>query len=116
MNPSDSVPTALAEIALTLRQESYDLQAADIETLREWALSHNEQDSTRFRTEITQNKWYWLGMGTIADISFHDRELNGRFIRAYYGLAVACESEGLGSIYSRDIFDIFGRWIRDGVV
>ncbi len=103
-------------MALLLRQEDFDAQAADIESLQESALSDDGREQAHFRSEITQNKWYWLGMGTIVDISFTNRELNGQFIRAYYDLAAACDASGLGSVYSRNVADIFGRWIRDGVV
>jgi hypothetical protein len=107
---------ALEKIAMILRQVDYATHAADIEVLREAALSNDPHDQSHFQSEITGNKWYWLGMGTIADISFSDRELNGRFKRAYYELATACDTHGFGSIYSRDVATVYGRWIRDGIV
>jgi hypothetical protein len=116
MKSSDPIPTALAEIASLLRLEDYDTQAADIEILREAAMSSDSERQQYFRSQITQNKWYWLGMGTIADICFHDRDLHRRFIKAYSGLASACEQAGLSSIYSRDVAGIFGEWIRKGVI
>jgi hypothetical protein len=113
---SDPIPTALAEIASLLRQEAYETQAAHIESLRKAAMSSDSDRQEHFRLQITQNKVYWLGMGTIADISFHDRDLNRRFCRAYVDLADACEQAGLSSIYSRKVADIFGEWIRKGAV
>ncbi len=112
MEASDPIPTVLAEIARLLRRENYEKQALDIERLREAALSSDPEQEAHFRAEITQNKWYWLGMGTIADIVFKDKELNRQFVHAYSDLANACESAGLGSIYSRDVRDVFGEWIR----
>jgi len=116
MKLSDPIPNALTEIASILRQQEYDQHAADIEALLNGAISGDRKEQARFCSEITGNKWYWGGMGTIADIQFKDRELNGRYMRAYYRLATACEEEGFESVYSRVIADIFGRWIRDGVV
>jgi hypothetical protein len=116
MQPTDAIPTALKIIAEILRQEDYAVHAVDIEALRDAALSNDPHDQYRFRSEITGNKWYWLGMGTIADISFSDRELNSRFKRAYYELAMACDANGFGSIYSRDVAIVYGRWIRDEIV
>ena len=116
MKSSDPIPTALAEIALLLRQEDYNTHATDIESLREAALSSDVERQQQFQSQITQNKWYWLGMGTIADICFHNRDLHRRFINAYYGLASACEQAGLSSIYSRTVADVFGEWIRKSLV
>lgn len=116
MQPTHAIATALEKIAKLLRQENYLKQAIDIEALRDLALSDDDQDQARFRSEIAENKWYWLGQSTIADISFTNRELDGRFKRAYYELAMACDANGLGSAYSRDVATIFGQWIRDGVV
>jgi hypothetical protein len=120
---TDPIPTQLAEIASLLRREDYYLssreicekQALDIDALRDAALSAESKQQAHFRVEITQNGWYWLGMGTIADIVFTNVERNSQFIRAYFALAIACESAGLGSIYSRNVKDIFGKWIRDGL-
>ncbi len=116
MKPSDPIPTALAEIASLLRQESHVTQAVDIEDLRQAALSPDAEAQPYFRSQITQNKWYWLGMGTIADICMRDRQLHRRFIRAYYDLAEACEQAGFASIHSRRVSEIFGDWIRKGLV
>jgi hypothetical protein len=116
MKLMDPIPAALTEIASILRQQEYCKQATDIEALLNGAISDDKKERARFRSEITQNKWYWGGMGTIADLSFVDREVDARFKRAYHRLATACESEGLGSIYCKSIADTFGRWIRDGVV
>jgi hypothetical protein len=116
MKPADAIPTALEKIAAILREEDYFAHAADIDALREAALSNDQRDQDHFRSEITRNKWYWLGMGTIADISFSDRELNSRFKRAYHELAMACDESGFGSIYSRDVVTIYGGWIKGGHV
>ena len=116
MRPSDPIPTALLEIASLLRQEDYDAQAADIEKLCGAALLSDPERQEQFRAEITENKWYWLRMGTIADICLQNRELNKRFIKAYNDLALACDQAGLSSVYSKDVARIFGEWIRKGVV
>jgi hypothetical protein len=116
MKPSDPIPAALEEIALLLRQGNHIRQAIDIEDLRQSALSPNCHKYDHFCSQITQNKWYWGGMGTIADISFQDRALDGQFKRAYFKLADACESEGLASVHSQSIANVFGQWIKDGIV
>ena len=116
MKASDPIPTALAVIASLFRRENYQKHALDIEKLREAGLSPDAGQQQQFHSAITQNNWYWLGMGTIADISFRDRELNREFVHAYFDLASACESAGLGSIYSRNVRDVFGGWIRRGAV
>jgi hypothetical protein len=101
---------------LLLRQEHYDKQAADIEQLRDAAVSSDPEQQRHFSSQITQNKWYWLGMGTIADVCLQQRELQARFIRAYNNLAVACDQAGLSSVYSRDVALVFGEWVRNGVL
>jgi hypothetical protein len=116
MSESDLIPMALAEIASLLHQEHFGTQAQAIESLRDAALSSAPEKQAFFRSEITGNKWYWLGMGTIADICFQDQELNKRFVQAYFDLATACEQAGLSSIYSRDVAEVFGGWIRNKAV
>lgn len=121
MIASDPVPTALAEIARLLRQGddsdgTFEKQAHDIEMLRDSALASDSVLQEQFRTEITKNGWFWLGMGTIADIAFRNKERNAQFIRAYLALARACESAGLESEYSSTLKDTFGKWVREGLV
>jgi hypothetical protein len=116
MNESDPIPSALAEITAVLRQGKYGRQADAVERLRGLAISSGQQDQEEFQREITTNKRYWLGMGTIADIVLDDPTLNSRFKRAYYNLAVACQEIGLTSIYSKDVAQIFGGWIQQGIL
>src|ERR1051326_2908601 len=106
MTPFDLIPTALAEIAELLCEEHLPKHARDIEELRDAALSLAPWKQEFFRSEITRNKWYWLGMGTIADICPSDRKRHHRFIQAYFDLANACEAVCLSSIYSRDVLQI----------
>lgn len=122
MKESDPIPTTLAEIAEIFRRggylsnrEIYEKDAQIIDSLRDAALSPDPDQQAYFREQITHGD-YWLSMGALADVSFTDRERHGRFVRAYLALANACESAGLGSIYSRSLRDIFGKWISEGVV
>ena len=111
-------------IALALRQiadvltvaRHYPKYAKDIESLLSLAVNETPEAQTTFKKEITTNKWYWLGMGTIADISLSDRALNRKFVSAYYDLAKACVQEGFDSSYSKDVETIIGKWLRDGHV
>ena len=116
MKPSIKISEALDKIASLLRQGGYPTQAQSITALRDAALSDDPAEHAFFRSEITGNKWYWLGMGTIADICLEDRQKNKEFLMAYCDLAAACETAGLSSIYSRDVADIFGGWLRKGAV
>jgi len=52
-----------------LRSGGFVKHADDIFELRRLALSADDADKEKFKKEITTNKWYWLGMGTIADIT-----------------------------------------------
>ncbi len=122
MLASDPIPTLLAEIADILRhvsylsnRELYEKHAGMVDQIREAALSPDPAQQTQFREQIMDGG-LWLVMGGIADIAFTDKERNARFIRAFYALANACESAGLGSIYSRDTSETFGKWIREGIV
>ena len=100
---------------MLLRKEDCIKSAIDVEELRAASLSDDSAKQKFFRTEITQNKWYWLGMGTIADICHQDRDLRKQFREAYLRLAISCKDEGLASIYSERIIDIFGKWIEMGI-
>lgn len=113
MIESDPIPTALAEIAAVLRQDNFVRHPANIDKLRSVALSSDPEQQKYFRYEITVNKYYWMGMGTIADLILSTDELNWRFMQAYFDLATACEAAGLGSVHSRGIADSFGRQLRE---
>jgi hypothetical protein len=112
-----AIARALRQIAdvLTVARD-YPKHLADIESLLSLARSETPEAQATFKKEITTNKWYWLGMGTITDISLADRALNRKCVSAYRDLAVACEQKGFGSIYSKDVEAIFGKWLRHGHV
>jgi hypothetical protein len=112
MSPTDRIPSALAEIADVLRNGSFIKHSGDILELRRLALSADETDQEKFKKEITTNKWYWLGMGTIADITLPTPDANRRFIVAYHDLAMACCASEFDSIYSRDVATVFGSWLK----
>ncbi len=117
MTSDHPIALALRQIADVLTEtRHYPKHAKDIESLLSLAVNEAPEAQTTFKKEITTNKWYWLGMGTIADISLSDRVLNRKFVSAYYDLARACGQEGFDSIYSKDVETIFGKWLRHGHV
>jgi len=117
MTFNQPIVSALRRIAEALTDAGdYPKQAASIESLLSLASSEAPSAQATFNKEITTNKWYWLGMGTIADISLRDQELNHKFVSAYYDLAIACRQAGYGSAYSRDLEAIFGKWLHNGQV
>lgn len=101
--PYVRVSAALKEIATILREEDFESAARKVERLGDHALAIDPEFQTLFLSEITRNKWFWQGMGTIGDICFQDREQNRRLSRAHYELALACEAENCESSYSRDL-------------
>lgn len=107
MSPTDNIPRALTAIAEILVSQRLHKHAGDIMALHGWAISDDDIEREKFRREVTTNKWYWLGMGTIADVAFTSSETNQRFIQAYYDLATACEEAGCASIHSRDAAKVF---------
>jgi hypothetical protein len=62
-----------------------------------------DEEREVFTRELTTNKLYWGGMGTIADLIMPTPELELRFVSAYLELARACDAAGCASIYSKDI-------------
>ena len=117
MTFNQPIVTALRRIAEALTDAGdYPKQAASIESLLSLASSETPSAQATFKKEITTNKWYWLGMGTIADIELRDQKLNQKFVSAYYDLATACEQAGYGTIYSRNLGSVFGKWLHNGHV
>ena len=117
MTSDHPIVLALRQIADVLTEaKHYPKHSKDIESLLSLAVSEVPEAQAEFKKEITTNKWYWLGMGTIADISLSDRVLNHKFVSAYYDLARACGQEGFDSIYSKNVETIFGKCLRDGHV
>jgi len=108
VSPFGCVPDAIAEIASILREGFRTSEAAEIETLRKLADSSDPSSRERFRAEITTNPRYWRTEGGIASVTMSNAELNRRFRRAYYDLAVACDRERLDSEYSRDVKAAYG--------
>ena len=106
------IPEILAEIATILEQDGFNSHAEILLHLRDLYLSDNPEDNDSFKKEIMENKYYWLGMGTIADLTLSDREKNNRFVDSYYRLAVECRNQGYRSIYSDDVESIFGGWLK----
>lgn len=112
MMSNKSISEILGEIAELLDAGNYVRHARDIRNLSILAGSESKLDHAEFKRKIVEDKWYWLGMGTIADIVMPDEKLNRKFIRAYYQLAIACQENGCDSIYSRDVKFVFGTWIK----
>lgn len=117
MTSDHPIARALREIADVLSEaKHYPKHARDIESLLSLAVNEEPEAQATFKKEITTNKSYWLGMGTIADISLPERALNRKFVSAYYDLARACEQDGFESVYSKDVEATFGKWLRHGHV
>jgi len=104
-----SVTDTLLTLERILSAGGFAYERNRIKALRILGESSIEEERVRFRSQITGNKYFWGGMGTAADLIMPTPELNKLFFLAYYDLAVACEREGLSSIYSRDIKHLFGR-------
>ena len=111
-NTQDKLTACLDEIELLLLSEDYYTQASYIAKLSELYRSVVPSDRQKFHQLVTTDKFLWLGLGTIADITLSSEDRNQRFIRAYYDFATECEQLGFGSIYSQDLLNNFGKWIR----
>jgi hypothetical protein len=115
MNPAttqDKLVGCLDEIESLLLSDHHYTQAGYIAKLRELYRSVMQSDQKEFQRLVTTDKFLWLGMGTIADSELSSKEAGQRFVRAYYDFAIECERLGFGSIYSRDLVSVFGKWIR----
>ena len=108
----DKLTDCLVEIESLLLSDRHYTQAGYIAKLRELYHSVMQTDHEEFQRLVTTDKFLWLGMGTIADISLSSKDAGQRFVRAYYDFATECERLGFGSIYSRDLVSVFGKWIR----
>ena len=100
------IPDILQTLASLLDRFDYKSQSDALLSLRDWYSA----DPDKFRHEITTNKYYWLGMGTIADICLCDSEADFEFRRLYCELANECERFGFRSIYSYDVATVYGKW------
>ncbi len=101
---------SLDAIESVLLADSHFTQAGYIAKLRELFRSVMQTDREEFQRLVTTDKFLWMGMGTIADICPSTKEANRRFVRAYYDFAVECERLGFGSVYSKDLINIFGKY------
>jgi hypothetical protein len=111
-NTQDKLTACLDEIELLLLSEDYYTQASYIAKLNELYRSAAKFDRAKFHQLVTTDKFLWLGLGTIAEITLSSEDRNQRFIRAYYDFATECERLGFGSVYSQDLLNNFGKWIR----
>jgi len=111
-NTQDKLTACLDEIESLLLSEDYYTQASYIAKLSELYRSATKFDRQKFHQLVTTDKFLWLGLGTIADITLSSEDGNRRFIRAYYDFATECERLGFGSLYSQDLLNNFGKWIR----
>jgi hypothetical protein len=107
----DKMTDCLDQIESLFLSESYNMQADYIAGLRRLYRSVMIADREEFERLVTDG-YLWLGMGTIADISFASKDAGQRFVRAYYDFASECERLGLGSTHSRKLMSVFGEWIR----
>lgn len=103
----------LKHLAELLEEAGHAEHAASLEELVRLANSGDSNERQIFASQLTTNNYYWLGMGTIADVSFPSQELDHQFKIAYLNLARLCRESGLASRYSEDVEDIFGRWMKD---
>ncbi len=93
----------LSEIAELLRQGGFTIPAEAVEGLSRLGQSKATTDLEEFERQITTNKYYWRGMGTIEDLAMPTPRLELQFRIAYRDLAIACRACGLKSIYSDDV-------------
>ena len=103
----------LKHLAELLEASGYEEHAASLEELARLAHSGDSEERQKFASQLTTTNYYWLGMGTIADVSLPSQELDQRFKIAYLNLARLCRESGLASPYSEAVEDIFGRWMKD---
>lgn len=99
------IPAILADLAAILDRFEYSSQRDSLLELS----GLYDSDPAQFRHDITTNKYYWLGMGTIADICFGDSDADAEFRALYHRLATECERSGFRSAYSFDVASVFGR-------
>jgi hypothetical protein len=103
LNDSESILRALLELHGILEAGGYPKAASEIGSLRSLGASSLDAQRSEFARTITTDKYFWGGMGTIADLVMPTPQLEVRFASAYLELAKACELAGLGPIYSKSI-------------
>jgi hypothetical protein len=108
----ESILRALREIQETLDAGGHHDAAFRIESLRNLGASSLEAERQSFVRELTGNKYYWGGMGTIADRIMPTPELTVRFISAYLELTRSCEANGMASSYSKDLESTFTKFLE----